>query len=409
MHIVLMRAVTTLSPEAELILCCARTQPNAQTTERIRVLLERELDWPTLVGTALVQRVAPLLYTWLSTIRPEAVPTGVLADLEARFLANAERDLLLVAELPRVMTAFESRGVRAIPFKGPLIAAALYQNLALRRFYDLDILVHPYDVLGAKDALRSLGYRQEGFAGAWEWHFMEERGRWPVDLHERVTPRYFPSPASFDELWEKLEPVSLQDIPILTLAPAHLLLVLSLQLAKDCRQCKQRLAQICDAAELVRTYPDLDWEFILQRARAIGILRIVLLELQLVNHLLDAPLPEGVLQAVRADRRVRSLADRVNARLFPRPGAPVQAVRAEPGIHRVDSGFYLSSRERLRDKAGYVFERAGVRLLPLITPTDRDRRFVALPRALAFLYYLVRPVRVLVQWARTGQLRSHDG
>jgi len=404
-----MRAVATRSPEAELILCCARTQPRPQTTERIRALLERDLDWPALIGTALVQRVAPLLYCWLSTIRPEAVPMAVLDDLRGRFLANAERDLLLVEELPRVVAAFNACGVRAIPFKGPLIAAALYQNLALRRFYDLDILVHPHDVRGAKDALLSLGYRQEGFAGDWEWHFMEEQGRWPVDLHERVTPRYFPSPAPFEELWAKLEPVSLQDRPILTLAPEHLLLVLSLQLAKDCRQCKQRLAQICDAAELVRTYPDLDWEFVLQRAQAIGILRIVLLELQLANDLLDAPLPEGVLQAVRVDRRVRSLAVWVNARLFPRPGATVQALRAEPGTHRVDSRLYLSSRERLRDKLGYVLERARIRLLPLITPSDRDRRFFALPRALAFLYYLVRPVRVLVQWARTGQLRSQDG
>jgi hypothetical protein len=404
-----MGPVASRSPEAELILCCARTQLTTQTTERIRTLLERDLDWPTLIGAALVQRVAPLLHRWLSTIRPEAVPAAVLDDLKGRFLANAERDVLLVEELPRLVATFESRGIRAIPFKGPLIAASLYGNLALRRFYDLDILVHPQDVPGAKNALLSLGYRQEGFAGAGEWHFMEEQGRWPVDLHERVAPRYFPLPAPFDELWARLEPVLLQGRPILTLAPEHLFLVLSLQLAKDCRQCKQRLAQICDAAELVRAYPELDWEFVLQRARALGMLRILLLELHLVSDLLDAPLPERVLRAARADRRVRSLAVQVSARLFAHPGAPAQAARAEPGTHRVDTRFYLSSRERLRDKVGYVFQRTQICLRPLITPTERDRRFVALPRELTFLYYLVRPVRVLVQWARTGQLRSQDG
>jgi len=404
-----MGPVATLSPEAELIVCCARTQLKAETTERIRTLLERELDWPSLIGTALVQRVAPLLCSRLSTIRPEAVPTAILDDLEGRFLANAKRDLLLVEELPRILAAFESRDIRAIPFKGPLIAASRDCNLALRLFYDLDILVDPQDVPRASDALLSLGYRQEGFAGEWEWHFMEEQGRWPVDLHDRVAPRYFPSPAPFDELWASLQPVSLRGRPILTLAPEHLLLVLALQLAKDCRQCKQRLAQICDGAELVRTYPELDWEFVLQRARAIGVLRIVLLELQLVNELLEAPLPERVLRAVRADRRVRPLAVQVSARLFPHPGVRAQAVRAQPGTHRLDSRFYLSSRERLRDKLEYVRRRAQLRLRPLITPTDRDRRFFALPRALAFLYYLVRPVQVLVQWARTGHLRSQDG
>ena len=404
-----MSPVAVPGPEAELILCCARTQLTAPLTERIRTLLDLTLDWPNLVRTALIQRVAPLVYNRLSTIRPEVVPAAVLDDLERRYLANAERDLLLAEELPRIVAAFESRGVRAIPFKGPLIAAALYGNLSLRRFYDLDILVHPHDVRRASEAVLSLGYRQEGFAGDWESHFMEEQGRWPVDLHERVAPRFFPSPAPFDELWARQQPVPVQGRPILTLAPVHLLLVLSLQLAKDCRQCKQRLVQICDAAELVRTYPELDWEFAVERARAIGMLRILLLELQLANDLLDARLPERILRAARADRRVLPLAARVSARLFPSPGAPAHAGRAEPGTHRLDSGFYLSSRERLRDKLEYLLDRARTHLLPLITPTDRDRRFVALPRALAFLYYGVRPVRVLVQWARTGQPRSQDG
>lgn len=38
-----MTSVATLSPEAELVLCCARTQLKGQTTERIRTLLERDL------------------------------------------------------------------------------------------------------------------------------------------------------------------------------------------------------------------------------------------------------------------------------------------------------------------------------------------------------------------------------
>jgi hypothetical protein len=57
------------------------------------------------------------------------VPAAVLADLKGRCRANAERDLLLVEELPRLVAGFESRGIRAIPFKGPLIAASLYGNL----------------------------------------------------------------------------------------------------------------------------------------------------------------------------------------------------------------------------------------------------------------------------------------
>jgi hypothetical protein len=402
--------VIDLRPEAELLLCCARTRVEARIAERIGALLERELDWQFLIQTAVAHRVTPLLFTTLSTTCPEAVPELMLRELRDRFLTNAQRDLLLVQELPRVLAACEARGIRAIPFKGPLLAASVYGSLALRRFYDLDILVQSRDVRQASDALRSLMYQQEGHrAPGWEYHFVEEGGRWLVDLHERVASRYFPTPATFDELWTRRRPVVIDGNPVLTFGPEDLLLVLSVQLAKDCRSWKQRLMQICDAAELIRTWPDLDWEFMLQRARVIGGLRILLLELRLANELLDAALPERVHRLVYDDRVVRTLAAEVRARLFPPPAVGGGTLPIGTGISREDSWFHLRIRERVPDKLRYLYQLAQSRVSAIVTPTYRDRSFLALPEPLGFLYYLIRPARILLQWARTGHLKSRAG
>jgi hypothetical protein len=407
-----MTLVVDSRPEAELLLCCARTRVEARTAERIGALLERELNWQFLIQTAVAHRVTPLLSTTLSATYPEAVPEPVLRELRDLVLTYAERDLLVAQELPRVLGVCEARDIRAIPFKGPLLAASVYGNLALRRFYDLDILVQSRDVLKASDALRSLMYRQEGHrALGWEYHFVEEGGRWLVDLHERVASRYFPTPATFDELWTRRRPVVIDGKPILTFGPEDLLLVLSVQLAKDCRSWKQRLMQICDAAELIRTSPDLDWEFVLQRARVIGGMRILLLELRLANELLDAALPERVHRIVYDDRAVRTLAEEVRARLFPPPAGPGEALPIGTGIpiSREDSWFHLRVRERVPDKLRYLCQVAQSRVSTLVTPTYRDRSFLALPEPLGFLYYLVRPVRILLQWARTGRLKARAG
>jgi len=399
--------VSSARPETELILCCARTRVEARIAERIRKLVQGGLDWELLLRTAAPQGVTGLLHRALGATRPEGVPEPVLRDLSERLQANARRNLLLARELPRLLALFEAGGIRAIPFKGPLLTVAAYEgNLALRHFYDLDVLVHPVDVPAAKEVLRSQRY-QLSWSGGWEYHFVEEGGKWLVDLHERIAPEYFPDTAPFDEVWDRLRPVSLLGRPVSTLAPEDLLLVLSVQLAKDCRVWRQRLVQICDAAELVRSHPELDWDFVLRRARAIGGLRILLLDLKLASALLGAALPERVLRAAREEPVVGALAAEVRARLFPEAEGPVAALRYRAGgILREDSWFHFRVRERLRDKLQYPFQFIRNHTLLLITPTERDRRFFALPRPLGFLYYLVRPVRVLAQWARTGRLRG---
>jgi hypothetical protein len=90
------------------------------------------------------------LYQSLNTTCPEAVPKANLAQLRNYFHANAQRNLFLTQELLKLLTLFKTNGISAIPYKGPVLAVAVYGNLALRQFGDLDILVHKRDVLRAK-------------------------------------------------------------------------------------------------------------------------------------------------------------------------------------------------------------------------------------------------------------------
>jgi len=46
-----------------------------------------------------------------------------------------------------------------IPYKGPTLALAVYGNLALREFTDLDILVQTQNVRQAAELLKDRGYQ----------------------------------------------------------------------------------------------------------------------------------------------------------------------------------------------------------------------------------------------------------
>src|SRR5215217_2834112 len=189
-------------PEVELLLCCSRTSLDPGKINRIRTLLEKDLDWEYLLSTAHRHGVAPLLFRNLSADFRGAVPETVLDRLRDHFHDNNLRNVFLTAELYKLLKAFDERGISAVPFKGPVLAAAVYGNLALREFGDLDILVHQQDVARARDGLVSLGYQpQYRLTRAQEAAFLRYEREYTfthgdtggvVELHWRVAPKAFP-------------------------------------------------------------------------------------------------------------------------------------------------------------------------------------------------------------------------
>src|SRR5208282_2899895 len=66
--------------------------------------------------------------------------------------------LRLTAELFRLLDLLERHAIPALPFKGPVLASALYGDLAMRESCDLDVLVRSSDLAGAKRAMLASGY-----------------------------------------------------------------------------------------------------------------------------------------------------------------------------------------------------------------------------------------------------------
>jgi hypothetical protein len=74
-----------------------------------------------------------------------SLPANLEGDLERRFATNAQRSLRLTRELARIMACLENHSVDAIPYKGPALAQAIYGDVAMRQFSDLDILIRVSD------------------------------------------------------------------------------------------------------------------------------------------------------------------------------------------------------------------------------------------------------------------------
>ena len=153
------RRCTSTRPEDALLLCCALACTDAERSERIGALLQHDLDWEYLLPMAQRHALVPMLFRHLNTIGPEAVPSAPWQQLRQRFHSNARHNLFLTGELLKLLRLLATHNIPAIPFKGPVLAVAVYGDLALRQFVDLDLLVQPQAVLQVKALLHTLGYQ----------------------------------------------------------------------------------------------------------------------------------------------------------------------------------------------------------------------------------------------------------
>jgi hypothetical protein len=379
-------AQITDRPEHALLLCCARTSAGPRMIERLRDLLRAGIDWEYLFRLARRHAVVPIVYVQLDKHGSDLIPPDALHKLKQHYQENAARNILLTAELCRLITLFAASEIEAIPYKGPLLSLFAYGDLTSRRFVDLDIMVRKVDVLRAQELLVAEGYEPAGaltlnqqqllLRTQHNLQFKRNQGREIVELHWEVASHLFASSVQADQLWQNLISVELNDIVVKTLSTDDLLFSLCVH---GSRHLWERLAWISDVAELVARQT-INWQVLLERAARTDCERMVLLGLYLAHSLLGATLPAEVQRCCASDKRLLALAADVTRRLL---SGSDQIPATSSQIFRYNFGVRKSWSARARY---FVY---------MLRPTESDLSSLSLPAGLRFVYYLRRPLRLL--------------
>ena len=364
-------------PELDLLARCARLEAAPPAAGGI--------DWNQLLTLAARHGVRPLLFRNL----PADCPPPVRGSLGEACRNIALRNLQLTAELLRLLRGFERAGIPAVPLKGPALAASLYGDLGLREFADLDLLFRTADVPAAQALLADHGYHPElplnrrQFAAALrsdcEFLLWNESRKVMVEIHWRFAAGTVPFPVSPEAVWKRLETAPLAGVTVRALAAEDLLLYLCGHAAKH---HWEGLKWQCDVAELLRRLA-FDWDAVLARASAAGASRVLLVSLLVASQVLDAPVPGPVLERAQKLTAVAALAAAARRRLgvFEGPESFGHLTRTWRTLE--------STPARLRHLLRVLF-----------IPTFADWDAVRLPERLYFLYWLVRPVRLVLKQAR---------
>ena len=297
--------------EDELLVCCARRSLDAKTQARISQLIQEPLDWPTVLSGGWWHRMRPLLHRHLSSQPVGRIPDEFLEELANHATELAVRNLRLSSALENIVAMFEDRQLRMCVFKGPTLSEDAYGDLSLRECGDLDLLVHPDDILDVKNMLIAYGFtsawdqaehRRQAFACEFRRQDVE------LDVHWGLAPGWFNYRIDFDRLWASGMGLSSDTTLARKLCPEDTIVVLCIHGTKH---WWGRLKWICDIAELINSNPEMDWNRMYSSADTANARRAVDLGLRLASDLLSAKLPESMRQDLNRCQMTQRLASQV--------------------------------------------------------------------------------------------------
>ena len=310
---------------------CARAKVDLVRDE-VGETASRVEDWARVEDLAYRHGLTSLLNHHLSAASYSSVPPDVRSRLQQDHSANVRLSMVQTGELLGVLELLEASEIQPLAYKGQAVSSLLYDPPSLRVAADIDLLVRPADVATAHATLVRNGYapsavlsqaqKRKLVAASSSFVFLSPHSGTIIDLNWGLVPPCFSFSLPVEEFWPRQMSFMLQGRPIPTPAPEDLLAALCIHGSKHLWEMAKWL---CDVAELIREFPEVDFDRILAAAAKGGYRRPLLLGLALAADLLDAPVPESVRAAARQNAAVNRLEERTCARMF----SDTRALRAK--------------------------------------------------------------------------------
>ncbi len=378
---------TRSQPSSELtfLITCCQSDPEKVDAALIHSYLS-QIPLESLITAASQHGILPLVYKTLLALHPEH---GILPLFKQQYLSIAQRNILMSAELIRIMKLFKENGIDALAFKGPALAQMAYGDITLRQFGDLDILIKEKDRSKAVDLLTREHYTHEidlmeikesffkcvsvvglykGAIGVLiEIHWELLSGNYAIDWKE-------------ESIWGKPDSILINNKKIPVLPVEQQLLYLC---AHGAKHLFERLEWVCDIDRSVRANPDIDWLHLLNEAEKLGIKRMLLLGLALPQQFFELELPEMIKNKIKEDEEIPKLISKVIEMSF--------SETSQEGKSYSYFALIWNMRENLYDRLRFAWK-------GLFAPQFDDFKYIQLPAHLAFLYPVIRPFRLATKY-----------
>lgn len=381
--------------ESRLIIDICQTVLMPETVEALADLLSNRVDWNYAINIAQRNAVLPLFSRNLLDHFADRLPEDIKQQLEQNLRQQLQTNMILTGKLLEIVRLFEANRIKALPFKGPMLAIQAYGSPALRMYGDLDVLVQPRHFRSAVELLKENGYtpltsvnwleKSNWYIGRKkDIYFVENESSIILELHWKLSGSHFGLPKQMNHLWERLESVELAGIAVSALSFNDLLIYLCLH---GSRHSWERLSWICDVNELIRSKNAIDWDSVFAESNKLGCENVLALGLRLIHEFFGFGAPSAIWDKIKNDPAYDEMVAEIHDRLLSKEAKPVNINERYL--------YHLKLKERALDRWKLHFHYISWYLRIIVTPTQMDINTMHVPLFLYPVYYLTRPIRLI--------------
>lgn len=387
----------SMTNEMTLVILTLKTYFNSATDGDIESYLKDvHIDWNLFYDTVRAHQIGPIISKVLSRLD---IPREVKEKFHEFCLISSAKNLRKISDTSRIVSLCESNSIKVAAYKGVPLAALLFDDFNLRESADIDFLVAESDYLRLKKLLVEAGYQTKPLLRErWEKFCLKhesERKFWKsekieeimLEIHWKIVHPRLDISLSNELLLSDLQEREIFGRPIPQMnAQMTLVSLLCHHGVNDAWQIIKHFVDI--AAALDKLNEQIDWKDLISvlkkskfyKASAIGII--------IANDLLL-----GGKYQFTFPKSFYKISHTVKRAVFRYPTMSYEL------FDITHFKIHLHMRDSLQDK--FMFVAKCVKML--FIPNVNDFKALQLKDEYFFLYYLIKPLRLLTNLLRKWQ------
>lgn len=335
--------------------------------------------------------VFPLVYNTLK-IYDSLLPNEKLSYMKKIYMDIVKENMLMTSELIKVMKLFEENDIKAIPFKGPVLSQVAYGDVISRQYVDLDILVKDKDLVKAYDLLEYNDFNSELEKKFFknqlfleknsDISFYNSRKNITIELHWKLFAKQFLSNINITNIFNKKEHLYINKNKINIFQNELLIVYLCMHGSKH---CWERIEWILDIDKMIRNAENINWELVFYLAEKNYCTKMLKLGLFISNHIFDSPIPNDVLIKIEEQYFYKKMDYVLNE-------------ISNINIYKSEFQKNLSTFKFTYNLNDNIYEKIKFIKRTFFELSHIDVRFIDLNKNFYFIYYLIKPFRLLIKY-----------
>jgi len=370
----------------KFITICCKTNLRKKDKTYIYEFLYEYKDIKLLTKYALKNGVLPTIYKTIKTL--DNIPPQLLQNLKQQNLRIAQKNILMSAELIKIIKLLEDNNISTIALKGPTLSMLAYNDITLRQYGDLDILVQSDYVYKAASIISNNNYipdnSLEFFKNKTLLKVSSDLGlrniknNTYIELHWKLFRKKLSMLSDTMHIYNNYTTVHIQNYPIKTLNTELLLVYLC---AHGSKHMWERISWILDIDRIISNTENLNWDKVIYNAKQMKALNMLLLGLHLSSKFFDTKIPNTISNLIIDKQSI----------ILPLEQYTIEILQNKQYSMKDKFNYHSKLYDSKLDSLKYY-------IFTLIQPTPDDILFINLPNYLSFLYFIIRPFRLVKKY-----------